>query len=219
MSRLSVAEISRLVGLLVDDEDERDGDHAPIHGIEIDVWDRRFRGLLRAVLDHLADRFPEDLARIRCRVSHIAYFGSAEARPGISASYGDKVQGAPEHLAGPDGILRPAAWPIRVSRSLIEGGRKFLVAVIVHELGHAASTPDDVEVRSGLGSEWGAELAADYHAARWGFGRLITSMRPKRSVAHHGPVPGEKVIVRFGENRVDWLVRDDRVLKCEGPTL
>ncbi len=102
-----------------------------------------------------------------------------------------------------------AAWPIRVSRRAIEGPRDALVAVLVHELGHAASTPDDIEVRSGLGREWGSELAADHHAAKWGFGRLMTSMRTQRDVGHHGPAPGEEVVVA-------WRVTRDRIPVYDG---
>lgn len=36
-----------------------------VHGIVVHIADRRFRGLLRAVLDHIGHRHPEDLERIR----------------------------------------------------------------------------------------------------------------------------------------------------------
>ncbi len=192
-----------------------DGGPLPIHGIEVTVGDRQFRGHLRAVLDRIGHRYPNDLDRIRSRVSRIAYFGSAETCPGIAACYGDDIHGAPEHIPGPDGIPSPAAWPIRVSRSLVEEPRDLVVAVIVHELGHAACTPDDIEVRSVLGAEWGHELAADHFATKWGFRMLIDSMRPNRSVAHHGPLPGEQVLVRFGPHELAWHVTGDRVLVRE----
>ncbi len=188
-----------------------------IHGVEVHIDDRRFRGFLRSVLSHIGDQYPEDLDRIRRRVSRIEYIRPGERPPRTQASYGDSVQGTPECIPGSNGRSEPAAWPIKVSRSLIEEPLETLVAVLVHELGHSVSTADDVEVRSRLGREWGSELAADHHAAKWGFGRLIRSMRPERSVAHHGPIPGEQVVVGFGEHQMGWRVTDNRVLVREGP--
>ena len=106
--------------------------------------------------------------------------------------------------------------PIKRSRRTGEGPRAALVETCGHELGHAVSTSADIEVRSKLGPEWGDELAADHNAAKWGFGRLLLSQRSGRCAAHHGPVPGEKVVLTFGEHRVAWRVTDDRVPVCEG---
>ncbi len=188
-----------------------------IHGVEVRVADRRFRSLLRAVLGHIGDRCPEDLDRIRRRVSRIERIPPGERPSRTLAYYGRSGDGAPDRLSGADGEPETEAWPIRVSRPVIEGPREKLVEVLGHELAHAASTPDDVKVRSGLGREWGSELAADHHAAKWGFGRLMASIRPQRDAAHHGPVPGDRVDVRFREHRMEWRVTDNRVLVREGP--
>ena len=182
-----------------------------VRGILVHVGDRRFRGYLDAVLDRIGGRRPEDLDRIRRRVSRIDLIQPGQKPPNVAASYGDPVHSAPEHILGPDGGFVVAAWPITVSRRLIEAPRDNLVEGIVHELGHAVATPDDIEIRSDLGRGWGQELAADHHAARWGFGSLIERMRPDRSAAHHGPVPGERVEVRFGGHAVCWRVTADRV--------
>jgi hypothetical protein len=182
-----------------------------VHGIPVHVGDQRFRGFLGAVLDRIGSRRPEDLDRIRRRVSHVDLIQPGEKPPNVAASYGDAAHGAPEHIPGPDGGSEVTAWPIRVAPRLVDAPRDKLVEGLVHELGHAVATPEDIEVRSDLGRGWGQELAADHHAARWGFGRLIRSMRPDRSVAHHGPVPGERVEVRFGGHAVCWRVTADRV--------
>jgi len=223
--RVTDAEIDHLIELLDEDEGgpgekergEARGDDGParapwlVHGIPVHVGDRRFRGFLGAVLDRIGSRHPEDLDRIRRRVSRIDRTQPGEKPPNVAASYGDPARGAPEHISGPNGGFVVAAWPIMVAPRLIEAPRDKMVEGIVHELGHAVATPEEIEVRSDLGRGWGQELAADHCATRWGFGPLIERMRPDRSVAHHGPVPGERVEVRFGCNVVCWQVTADRV--------
>jgi hypothetical protein len=223
--RVTDEEIDRILDLLAEDDDgpaekergEAGGDgggaQGPwlVRGILVHVGDRRFRGFLGAVLDRIGSRRPEDLDRIRRRVSRVEPLPPGAKPPNVAASYGDPARGAPEYIPGPDGGSVVAAWPIRVAPRLIEASRDKLVEGLVHELGHAVATPDDIEIRSDLGRGWGQELAADHCAARWGFGRLIRSMRPDRSAAHHGPVPGERVEVRFGGHAVCWRVTPDRV--------
>ena len=218
--RVSMAEIDWALDLLSEAEDEEaesrpgsDPARAPwlVHGIPVHVGDRRFRGFLGAVLDRIGDRRPEDLDRIRRRVSRVDLMQPGEKPPNVAASYGDPARGAPEFIPGPDGESVVAAWPIMVAPRLVEAPRDRMVEGIVHEFGHAVATPDDIEIRSDLGRGWGQELAADHCAARWGFGPLIERMRPDRSVAHHGPIPGERVEVRFGGHAVCWRVSADRV--------
>jgi len=224
--RVSMAEIDWALDLLSEAEDQaaaekerceggpRSGPaRGPwlVRGIPVHLGDRRFRGFLGAVLDRIGDRHPEDLDRIRRRVSRIEPMPPGQKPPNVAASYGDPVHGAPEHILGPDGGFVVAAWPISVAPRLIEAPRDKMVEGIVHELGHAVATPEEIEVRSDLGRGWGQELAADHCATRWGFGPLIERMRPDRSAAHHGPVPGERVEVRFGGHVVCWRVTADRV--------
>lgn len=221
--RVSMAEIDHILDLLAEDEaaekkqGEAGGDGGAeqgpwlVCGVEVRVGDRRFRGYLGAVLDRISNRHPEDLDRIRRRVSRIDLMRPGEKASNIAASYGDPARGAPENIPGPDGGSMVAAWPIRVAPRLVEAPRDKMVEGIVHELGHAVATPEEIEVRSDLGRGWGQELAADHCATRWGFGPLIERMRPDRNAAHHGPVPGERVEIRFGGHAVCWRVTDNRV--------
>ncbi len=105
----------------------------------------------------------------------------------------------------PNGAPRFVGWEAHV---LGRGG------VSAHS--RAVSTSDDIEVGTRLGPEWGAELVADHYAAKWGFGRLIASRRSGRCVEHHGPVPGEDVVVAFGEHHAALRITRDRVPVCEG---
>jgi len=227
--RVSMAEIDWALDLLAEEDgpaEKKQGDGGPesgpargpwlVRGVPVHVGDRRFRGYLGAVLDRIGSRRPEDLGRIRQRVSRVDLMQPGEKPSNVAASYGDPVLGAPEYMASSDGGSEVAAWPIRVAPRLIEAPRDALVEGLVHELGHAAAKPEDIEIRCDLGRGWGQELAADQCAARWGFGRLIERMRPDRSAAHHGPVPGERVDIRFGGHTVYWRVTADRVPVREG---
>ena len=167
--RVSMAEIDHILELLAEDEDgpaekkqgeaggDGGGSQGPwqVCGVAVHVGDRRFRGYLGAVLDRIGDRHPEDLDRIRRRVSRIDLIQPGQKPPNVAASYGDPVHGAPEHILGPDGGLVVAAWPISVAPRLIEAPRDALVEGLVHELGHAVATQEEIEVRSDLGRGWG----------------------------------------------------------------
>jgi len=216
--RVTDEEIDWALDLLAEDEAAESGPGSDpgrgpweVCGVAVHVGDGRFRGFLGAVLDRIGDRRPEDLDRIRRRVSRIDLMQPGEKPSNVAASYGDPVLGAPEHIPGQDGGFVVAAWPIRVAPRLVDSPRDKLVEGLVHEFGHAVATQEEIEVRSDLGRGWGQELAADHHAARWGFGVLIERMRPDRAAAHHGPIPGERVEVRFGGHAVCWRVTADRV--------
>ncbi len=65
-----------------------------------------------------------------------------------------------------------------------------LPGVLAHELGHAATRSEDLERRGPISDEWSSELAADWYAYKWGFGRQIARERKTRDWLHHGPCPG-----------------------------
>ena len=64
---------------------------------------------------------------------------------------------------------------------------------VAHELGHAAATEDDLARRHAPDDEWASELAADYYAYKWGFGRDVASHRHTRRFAHHCAGPGQLI--------------------------
>jgi hypothetical protein len=71
-----------------------------------------------------------------------------------------------------------------------------LIATVAHELGHAATRWEDTTRRGGPSDEWKSELAADWYAYRWGFGRAIARGRKTRAWLHHLGGPG----FRFSED-------------------
>mgnify|MGYP001161690185 FL=1 len=77
----------------------------------------------------------------------------------------------------------------------------FLTSVIAHELGHAATRFEDKLNRGPMSEEWQSELAADWYAYKWGFGREIARHRKIRNWKHHGVGPG-KTFEEFGDGVV-----------------
>ena len=74
--------------------------------------------------------------------------------------------------------------------------------VLAHELGHAATTENDRIRRGATSDEWRSELAADWYAYKWGFGREIAKQRKSRDWVHHGPKPGAIYEESFGDGRI-----------------
>jgi hypothetical protein len=64
---------------------------------------------------------------------------------------------------------------------------------VAHELGHVAATDHDQASRHAPDDEWASELAADWYAYRWGFGRDIARDRPTRRFVHHAVGPGQVI--------------------------
>jgi hypothetical protein len=81
-----------------------------------------------------------------------------------------------------------------------------LAATIAHELGHACTSNDDCERRGVLDDEWASELAADWYAYKWGFGRLIARDRKNRNWLHHGPAPRSHFSIIGGDTTFHYRV-------------
>jgi hypothetical protein len=81
-------------------------------------------------------------------------------------------------------------------------------AILAHELGHAATTELDRQNRGKFygEDEWRSELAADWYAYRWGFGREIARHRKRRDQWHHGPPPGSTAEVAYGDRWVKYRI-------------
>jgi hypothetical protein len=70
--------------------------------------------------------------------------------------------------------------------------------LIAHELGHACTTFEDLLRRGEVDTdEWRSELAADWYAYKWGFGKIIARDRRFRGWAHHGAAPRQRYSVKM----------------------
>ncbi len=99
-----------------------------------------------------------------------------------------------KHLAGRADDPSTWSWglpggPVEV---FILEKQEDLIATTAHELGHACTQEEDLERRSCPSDEWAWELAADWHAYRWGFGRDIVKTRRSRELVHHLGGPGSE---------------------------
>ena len=104
--------------------------------------------------------------------------------------------------------------PVHVSRDLARQDDLFILGVLAHELGHAATRYEDYEARS-VDAERSRELCADYYAdVRWGFHSPIRRVQQFYSHAHHCVSPGETVILGDKWRRV---TKDYRLVPAAAP--
>jgi hypothetical protein len=65
--------------------------------------------------------------------------------------------------------------------------------------------------------EWASELAADYYAYKWGFGRAIAKDRPQRHIGHHACGPGQCIGILGDEEHWYRVSRRFVMHECEPP--
>jgi hypothetical protein len=136
------------------------------------------------VLSSVARIFPEDFGRLRKRVLAFREL-SSDAKEVMAACF-RRPEESGEGLPWWQDHESPGFVDLLPQRSLD------LVAIVAHELGHAATTEDDLYERSALPPEWASECCADFYAYRWGFGPELRAARPYASAGHHGPGPDEE---------------------------
>lgn len=163
---------------------------AEVHGIPCFLRKPSSREALRMTLGRIKARRPKDYDALRVLVRKVVPLSKAE----IAASPGTIGECIYEHPKADD----PSTWSYGVDRTpcvlkLDESApADDLPAIIAHELGHAATRLEDLKRRGEVDTdEWRSELAADWYAYRWGFGREISRQRKSRDWRHHGVCPGQ----------------------------
>lgn len=86
-----------------------------------------------------------------------------------------------------------------------------LLCVLAHELGHAATRSEDLELRGDLPDELRSEATADWYAYKWGFGPDIERWEKSRDWRHHGPRPGETYTETLGAKDYNYTLDEDFV--------
>ena len=164
-----------------------------VEGIPCTLKQKVTRLRLRDVLRQIKEGHPKDFNRLRELVWGVGpYVDDDEACLGEWDS-----NCAQQYIDGSD----PTTWAWQgwaetpgVLRIRENQASERLVSTIAHELGHAATRDEDLERRGGPSDEWSSELAADWYAYRWGFGREIAKWRARRDSLHHCAGPGQTVI-------------------------
>ena len=166
------------------------GMQKPILGIPCSLKTPDGRRAVRIALQRIRERFPHDFARLKERIRDIKPISRRQAA---------------DDTVGEWKRLRPHADPFRPGANdgvlwLLEQHDN-LIASVAHELGHACTRYEDLERRGACSDEWRSELAADWYAYRWGFGREIARDRKSRVWLHHGPAPGTEDTVESDDGQ------------------
>jgi len=156
--------------------------NAPIFGIPCTLSDPEMREGVRKVLVQIRNRNPKDFERLHKRI--LGFRTRKDIGDGTLAEWVGPL--------GPD-----QCWVYEHENpgyvEITEGlSVERHVDVIAHELGHVATREEDLERRGPASDERRSELAADWYAYKWGFGKDIGKHRKTRDGLHHGPAPGHE---------------------------
>jgi len=161
--------------------------------IPCSLRDPIYRASVQKTFKQILDRYPKDFIRLQKSVREIQPYDDA----------GEGVMGIWEKdvLMNDD----PDIW--RYSEDNARGVIKInetihvneLPGYVAHELGHAATRHIDRIRRGPISDVWQSELAADWYAYKWGFGRFRRRLRETRDHLHHGAAPGEVFGASDGE--------------------
>lgn len=164
-----------------------------IYGIRHHLRTERMREAVRSVLGQIRKRSSRDFDRCRDLVRDIRPHSAVEfQQEGVVGKWEpyQEDEDDPQTWVSMSGEQRGVLW-------LFEGQTDCSpLATVAHELGHACTRYRDLQRRRGgpgcyLTDEWASELAADWYAYKWGFGRLIAKARKERDWMHHGVGPGQ----------------------------
>ena len=185
-----------------------------IEGIPCSLRNLAVRRFVKGTLRRIRSQYPNDLKRLRSIVRCIAPLDVQDA--------GERARGCVGRWERDDPIIEESPGVVRVVKDIPNAWSSLTLddmpGVLAHELGHAATREIDLTRRgvNPLGGDLTSELAADWYAYRWGFGREIARHRGKRDRTHSGPAPGstfgvqEAGIVHTYEITRSFVIRRQR---------
>lgn len=175
--------------------------------MKVELETRRARRIVQEVLRRIEERRPEDYAALLVLVRAV--------RPG---HWTDGTIGETEHHY-PKSLEEQLRWvelygdrePCTV---YVREDLRGLDSTLAHEFGHACTRREDLDRRNAPTDEWASELAADWYAYRWGFGREIARLRANRDLPHHLGAPGSWVEVGTPSGARRYRISQNFVMKC-----
>ena len=163
-----------------------------LYGIKCELHSPEATKVIRRVLRQIRDKCPADFERLQQLVLRIVPLSRNEAQDGTTA----EVWRAQEPC-------EVEVWEKSITQDF--------AASIAHKFGHVCTRDKDLERRGAVPyEEWRAEMAADWYAYRWGFGRRIAKLRRNQDRTHRGPAPGEEYTVEYRSEGIGHKYRISR---------
>lgn len=172
-----------------------------ILGFRCSIDDAKVRKAIRSVLERVRKKSPEDFKRLRRRGLSFSWLPKEETRNGTKGHfYTEKPNISPCEVEKNPDIIDEPNWPggVKISRELTDSS---VIAIIAHELGHAATISRDFHKRRRVFPSLylADEACANKYAFKWGFSKQLRKERKRLgSAAQHLVLPGQSV--QFGED-------------------
>jgi len=155
-----------------------------VRGISCTLRKGASRNSVRKTLSRIKEKCPQDFYRLKKLVREIQPYDNADIGD-LGIWIGDKP--SQEDRSTWDYGFGDTPGVIKINEDECSDN---IEASIAHELGHAATREEDRKRRGPICDGWQSELAADWYAYKWGFGREIANMHKILDRLHHGPKPG-----------------------------
>lgn len=195
-----------------------------IMGVPCRLRTVRARKAVAQVLRQIRLRYPGDFERLHRKVLRIVPLSQRKQHGGTQGEWvKNEVKLSPEEqwqgVRQRDPIVLDALDGYPPGVIYLAEADTNLIALVAHELGHAATRSEDIKRRGDFSSdEWAHELAADWYAYRWGFGREIARDRKTRYVGHHLSGPNTRFSEECDGVRYHYRITRNLCIRLEQKT-
>lgn len=173
-----------------------------IHGIPCHLHTAKMRDAVRQVLDQIAARYPKDLERLQRLLTEIQSQPASEVEESRTRGFrsAEKKKVVSDDMTTWGNDLEIDDLPSVVALGEEDPNP---IALVAHEFGHVCTREVDIARRGKAKESDAQELAADWYASKWGFGRAIARDRKMRDWRHSLVAPGQTFT---GEGGIEYRV-------------